>query len=102
MSETTTTADDVPPAGRPVRLVPTPPGFRRLVLGLCAATLAPLFGFLIGSMAGSPDPGPEMNAQYLGLFVGFVLGGLGLAVAFLGGRRLWGHYRRLRTAEETS
>lgn len=86
--------DDVPPAGRPVRLVPTPPGFWRLVLGVVVATFAPLFGFLVGSMSGTPDPGAGLTPQYWGLFVGFVLGGLGLGVAFLGGRRLWFHYHR--------
>ncbi|WP_454084808.1 hypothetical protein [Georgenia sp. Marseille-Q6866] len=91
MSETT---HDSAPPGRPVRLVPTPPGFWRLVLGLCAATFAPLFGFLLGSVLGTSGTGTELSPQYLGLFTGFVLGGLGLAVAFLGGRRLWFHYRR--------
>lgn len=90
---------DAAPPGRPVRLVPTPPGFWRLVLGICTATFAPLFGFLIGSMTGSPDPGAEMNPQYWGLFGGFVLGGLGLGLAFLGGRRLWLHHHR-RDSEE--
>lgn len=93
---------DVPPPGRPVRLVPTPPGFWRLVLGLCLATFAPLFGFLIGSMTGSPGPGTEMNAQYWGLLAGFVLGGLGVAVSILGIWRLWGHYRRRATTEVAS
>lgn len=91
MSETT---HDSAPPGRPVRLVPTPPGFWRLVLGVCTATFAPLFGFLVGSVVGTPGPATEMNAHYWGLFAGFVLGGLGLAVAFLGGRRLWTHHRR--------
>ncbi len=90
---------DVPPPGRPVRLVPTPPGFWRLVLGICVAAFAPLFGFLIGSIMGTPEPGAGMSGQYLGLFVGFVLGGLGLGTAILGIRRLFVHYRR-RDREE--
>ena len=88
--------------GRPVRLVPTPPGFWRLVLGICTATLAPLFGFLVGSVSGSPEAALEMNAQYWGLFGGFLLGGLGLGMAILGIRRLWSHYRGRVTEEEMS
>lgn len=80
---------DVPAAGRPVRLVPTRRGFWRLVLGICLATFAPLFGFLAGSMTGSSGPAAEMTAPYWGLLVGFGLGALGLIVAFLGGRQLW-------------
>lgn len=88
--------DDVPP-GRPVRLVPTRPGFWRLLLGLCLATFAPLFGFLVGTITGSGGPASEMTPQYWGLLVGFLLGGLGLVVAFLGGRRIWlDHDRRSR------
>ena len=79
--------------GRPVRLAPTPPGFWRLLLGICVAALAPLFGFLGGSMIGSPDPGLLLGSLYWGLFTGFVIGGAGVAVAILGGRRLWLDHR---------
>lgn len=96
------TIHDAAPPGRPVRLVPTPPGFWRIVLGICTATFAPLFGFLLGSVMGSPDPAVEMTAQYWGLFVGLVLGGLGLALALLGGRRLWSHHRARDTGQEAA
>lgn len=93
----------LPAPGRPVRLVPTPPGFWRLVLGICTATFAPLFGFLVGSLTGSPEAAAvEMNPQYWGLFGGFVLGGLGLGTAILGVRRLWSHYRGRATEEEAA
>ncbi|MCM3661786.1 hypothetical protein M3148_12425 [Georgenia satyanarayanai] len=90
----------LPAPGRPVRLVPTPPGFWRLVLGIGTAALAPLFGFLVGSITGSQEAAVEMNPQYWGLFGGFVLGGLGLGMAMLGVRRLWSHYRGRAAQEE--
>lgn len=85
---------DSAPPGRSVRLVPTPPGFWRLVLGVCAAAFAPLFGFLLGSITGSPESGTAMDTLYWGLFAGFIVGGVGVAVAVLGGWRLWSHHRR--------
>jgi uncharacterized membrane protein len=85
--------------GRPVRLVPTPVGFWRLVLGLCITTLAPLFGFLYGSMRGA-DPDAAMPPMYWGLFIGFVIGGLGLAMAIVGAWKLWTASRRGSDLEE--
>lgn len=85
--------DDPVQPGRPVRLSPTPPGFWRLLLGVCVATLAPLFGFLGGSMIGSSDPAVLLGPMYWGLFAGFVVSGAGVAVAILGGRRLWVDHR---------
>ena len=41
--------------GRPVRLVPTPPGFWLTLLGAGAAVIAPLFGFLVGSASGQGE-----------------------------------------------
>lgn len=86
--------------GRPVRLVPTPVGFWRLVLGLCITTFAPLFGFLYGTMMGAPDPNAALSPMYLGLFIGFVLGGLGLGMAIMGAWRMWSASRRGRNLEE--
>lgn len=97
-----TDSTDAPaPPGRPVRLVPTPPGFWRLVLGVCTAAFAPLFGFLLGSLTGSPEPGAVLDPLYWGLFAGFIVGGAGVAVAVLGGWRLWSHHRS-RDAKEQS
>lgn len=93
--------DDRAPAGRPVRLVPTPPGFWRLLLGVVVAAFAPLFGFLLGSMTGSPEPSTAMTPLYWGLLCGFLLGGVGVIVAVVGARRLWSHYRARDMEEKT-
>lgn len=81
--------DDAPPApGRPVRLEPTPPGFRRLILGGALAVLAPLFGVLMGTSAGSEDTASAMDPLYWGFFIGGLIGLIGLVVAATGGLRL--------------
>lgn len=78
------------PAGRPVRLEPTPPGFWMTVLGVVAAGLAPLFGFLIGTTMG-PTADAFLQPLYWGLFLGVVVGGAGVLVAAFGARRWWLH-----------
>lgn len=80
--------DAPPPPGRPVRLVPTPPGFRRLILGGALAVLAPLFGVLMGTSAGSEDTASAMAPLYWGFFIGGLIGLIGLVVAATGGLRL--------------
>lgn len=84
--------------GRPVRLVPTAPGFWMTVLGVCIAALAPLFGFLLGSMLARPEGDVMFDAVYTGLFVGVIIGGIGVALAVWGGVRLWRHTHRGETA----
>lgn len=84
---------DTPAPGRPIRLVPVPPGFWPATLGVCVAALAPLFGFLVGVMSPAPEGDQAFSPLYVGLFSGVVLGGLGVVAAVLGGRRLWRHYR---------
>lgn len=79
------------PAGRAVRLVPTPPGLWRVVLGLFAGALAPLFGFLVGGSLGA-DPDSPTNPMFIGLFVGIVVGGVAVLVAVSGAVRLWRHF----------
>ena len=79
--------------GRPVRLEPTAPGFWMLLLGVCVAALAPLFGFLVGVMVERPQGDVAVDPLYLGLFIGVVVGGLGVLLAVLGGVRLWRHHR---------
>ena len=75
--------------GRPIRLVPTPPGFWMTLLGASTAVLAPLLGFLVGSATGAPEGDPLLSPLYWGLFIGVLVGGLGVVAAVIGGRRLW-------------
>ncbi|MFW6600129.1 hypothetical protein ACQBAU_13860 [Propionibacteriaceae bacterium Y2011] len=79
---------DLPAPGRPVVLEPLAPGLWTLILGLCVAVLAPLFGFLVGTTFGAGTGAEMMSPLHLGLFVGVVIGGLGVAVAISGGWRL--------------
>ena len=68
----TTTVSATP--GRPVRLVPVPPGFWMTLLGVGLAALAPLFGFLVGRMVGAGEGGALFSPMYRGLFRGVVVG----------------------------
>ncbi|MBK7821031.1 MAG: hypothetical protein IPJ61_08125 [Tessaracoccus sp.] len=79
------------PPGRPVRLIPAPPGFWMTLLGVATAAIAPLFGFLIGSMMGAPTGETVLSPMYWGLFIGIVIGGVGVLAAVAGGYRLWRH-----------
>ncbi|MDN5570198.1 MAG: hypothetical protein L0G22_02885 [Propionibacteriaceae bacterium] len=83
--------------GRPVRLVPTPPGFWMTVLGVVAAGLAPLFGFLIGTILGPSSGDFFLAPLYWSLFTGVLVGAGGVLVAAWGGRRWWRH--RMQQAE---
>lgn len=78
--------------GRPVVLVPTPPGLWRLLLGIAVAALAPLLGFLWGGTFGPGDGDDAFSPIYLGLFLGVLVGGLGVVVALWGGVRLYRHH----------
>ena len=80
--------------GRPVRLVPTPPGFWLTLLGAALAAIAPRFGFLGGSMVFGPDRAGVLSPLYWGLFIGGIIGAAGVLMALLGGWRLWTHLRR--------
>lgn len=80
------------PPGRPVRLVPSPPGFWTTLLGVGLAAIAPLFGFLAGSTLGSSEGEGLFTPLYWGLFIGVILGGIGVVIAAVGGRRLWRHF----------
>lgn len=79
-------------SGRPVRLVPVAPGFWATLLGVAIAALAPLLGFLSGVMSKDAGDDAFMSPIYLGLMVGVIIGGLGVALAVFGGIRLWRHY----------
>lgn len=75
-------------AGRPVTLTPVPPGVWLIIGGGVVAALGPLFGFLFGSMQGSTTDTGDLSPIYLSLFAGIALGGLGVAAALLGARRV--------------
>lgn len=94
--------DELSTPGRPVRLVPTPSGFWPTLLGVALAAIAPLFGFLIGSTLGSTSEDALLSPLYWGLFVGVVIGGIGVLLAIVGGRRIWRNRRRRRTLEEAT
>lgn len=88
--------------GRPVRLVPTPPGFWMTLLGAALAAIAPLFGFLGGSMVIGTDRAGTMSPLYWGLFIGVVIGAFGVLIALLGARRLWRHLHPRETTADTA
>jgi hypothetical protein len=73
-----------PTPGRRVVLEPMPPGWWMVIGGTVLAALAPLFGFLIGSMVGEGD-GEGLDPIQVWLLVGFLVGGVGVAVALMGG-----------------
>jgi hypothetical protein len=83
-------APPVASSGRPIRLEPTPPGLWLMIGGAAVTALAPLFGFLIGSMSDETGADGRYGPRYEWLFAGFVVGGLGAAVM------LYGVYRYFR------
>ncbi|MFI7546767.1 hypothetical protein [Actinoplanes sp. NPDC049599] len=82
---------DNPEAGRPIRLVPVPPGMWLVVLGAGVLVLGPLFGFLIGTVLGTERETLGMSPIFLFLFLGFLVAGAGLGIAALGVRRVLHH-----------
>jgi len=64
-----------------------PVGLRRLVMGGVIAVLAPLFGFLGGSMVGGRSPGTELDPMFAWMFAGLAIGAVGAFVAFWGALR---------------
>ena len=91
---------DLPEPGRPVVLEPTPRGMWRMLLGVALAVLAPLFGFLVGSIFGAGTIGDSIDPMFLSLFTGIVIGGIGVLLAISGGARLWRHLHPEDLAEE--
>ena len=80
---------ELPARGRPVVLKPNPPGLWWVLLGVGLAGLAPLFGFLIGSMIGVNDTPSGNDPIFVGLSLGLIIGGAGVAWAIAGGVRWW-------------
>lgn len=91
----TTQPETQPEPGRPITLTPVPPGLWLVIGGAIVATLGPLFGFLVGSMLGSDLDADGLSPIYLWLFIGFVVGGVGVVMLLLGVRRML----RLRAAQ---
>jgi len=75
-------------AGRQVKLTPVPPGMWLIIGGGLVAALAPMFGFLIGSVIGSTTNRDDLSPIYLFLFGGIAVGGLGVGAVLLGARRV--------------
>ncbi len=61
---------------------------RAIVAGAVIAVLAPLFGFLGGSMAGYSQGSDALTGIYLWLFLGLAIGGVGALVALVTGLRV--------------
>lgn len=79
----------MPGTGRPVVLVPAPGGLWWILLGGMLAILAPMFGFLIGTMVGENAAGSSFTPVYMGLFIGVLIGSVGVLVAMAGGWKLY-------------
>ncbi len=79
--------------GRHIHLEPLPPGLWGVILGVVIGGLAPLGGFLVGSILGVGSPDAAVAPMFIALFIGIVVGALGLLVAGLGGMRLFRHVR---------
>jgi hypothetical protein len=77
-----------PSDGRQVTLTPVPPGVWLVIGGSVVAALGPLFGFLVGSMLGSGADTGDLSPIYLFLFIGLVVGGLGVGAVLVGARRV--------------
>ena len=71
---TTEPDSTTPTAGRQITLTPVPPGVWLIIGGGVLAALGPLFGFLIGSIAGSTTDTGDLSPIYLYLFAGIALG----------------------------
>lgn len=72
---------DIPPTADSSR------GVRLIVVGTIVALLAPLAGFLGGTMAGSSGAVGDFDPLFVWLFVGMVAGGIGGVVAITGALR---------------
>lgn len=82
-------SDQPPP--EPARDAPVP-GMWFMVLGGVLALLGPLAGFLVGSIVGSAREVGGIEARFASMFVGLLLGGVGVVVIAMGILR-WHHSR---------
>ena len=60
------------------------PGVRLMILGAIVAVLAPLGGFLAGSIVGSTTEVASVDAQFAWMFAGLLVGGIGTLVLCFG------------------
>lgn len=67
---------------------PIQPGFWMTILGSFFAVLAPLIGFLGGSISGGGSD-PTGRRLALWLTIGLIVGGLAVLTAFIGGVKWW-------------
>jgi uncharacterized membrane protein len=74
-------------------------GMWQVILGAAVAVLAPLAGFLGGTMAGSQDPDERVDALLAWMVGGIIVGGIGALVALVGGLRWHHNIRSHRRAE---
>ncbi|MGV8967807.1 MAG: hypothetical protein ACOH2F_16200 [Cellulomonas sp.] len=63
-------------------------GVRSVILGALLAVLAPLFGFLGGTMAGTAGSLDTLDPLVVWLVAGMAIGAIGVAIAIRGGL-LW-------------
>lgn len=89
-------------SGRQIALVPMPHGAWGVLLGAGLAALAPLGGFLVGTILGPGQSGATTSPLFLALFAGFVLGAVGVIVAIYSGVRLYGSMTAQRAAAEAA
>lgn len=72
-----------------------------MVLGAVIAVLAPLGGFLGGSMVGPARQVGDLDAMFVWLFVGLIVGGVGAVLVLLGMLR-WNRAVRTEPAPGTT
>ncbi|GIH81503.1 hypothetical protein [Planobispora longispora] len=65
----------------------SPRGIRAVILGALLAGLAPLAGFLGGSMAGHSGGETGMSPLFLWMFGGLIVGAIGAVIAIMGALR---------------
>jgi len=73
-------------------------GLWQVALGSALAVLAPLAGFLGGTVQGPPEAGADIDPLLAWLIAGLALGGAGVVIALLGGLR-WHRAQRTTTSE---
>ena len=76
--------NDAPGTAAPNDAPASRAGLKVIISGAILLFLAPLAGFLGGTMVGSPDSATDLDPMFLWLFVGMVAGGVGGAIALVG------------------